>query len=58
MTIRNVIRIGKLKQFVKKNFPIDSTLRNVIVMDKDILSREDYLSKIDIWMKIFRTEKR
>ena len=53
---RSFLRISPIKHFACKNLPIHSPLRNLILSEKELLSCEEYVVKIDIWLKLLNFE--
>ena len=54
---REVVDITALKILVSEKFPNDSTLREIITEDRDCLKTDDFLSKMEIWLKLLRRIK-
>lgn len=48
--------IRRLKKFAMNKLPTNSGLRDVILVEKDELSREEFLAKMDIWLNLFKKE--
>jgi hypothetical protein len=46
------VNISELKNFVIKNFPLESPLKRVLVNEEDVLSAQDFLAKLSIWLKL------
>jgi len=38
-----------LKDFVRSKFPADHPLRDAILAEKDVLTPEELLSKLEVW---------
>ncbi len=52
---RNV-NIESLKKWVCVNLPTSSILRRVIILEKTVLTAEEFLVKMDVWMKLYSLE--
>ena len=50
------VNLKPLKKWVEENLPTNSTLRNIILSENDILSSEHFIVKIDVWQKLLRME--
>jgi len=51
------IDLRRLKEFALEKLPDSSTLRHVLVAEKDSLDVGEFFAKIDVWLKILRREK-
>ena len=49
--------IRRLKQWIIKHLKPDSRLRDVILLEEDIMLPEEYLAKLDVWLKLYKIEK-
>ena len=49
---RKLIDMSRLKDFVECNFPPGEPIREVIICEKDIISAEEFLAKLPIWLKL------
>jgi hypothetical protein len=47
------INIQGLKHWADSNLPRKSQIRKILQLEKDVMSQEDFLTKIDLWLKIF-----
>jgi hypothetical protein len=45
-----------LKKFVIEHLPVDSSLRDVILTDDDLVTPPEYLMRLRIWLKLLRLE--
>ncbi|MBS7658123.1 MAG: hypothetical protein ABIM42_08505 [candidate division WOR-3 bacterium] len=45
-----------LKDFALNNLPKGSVLREVLLMEKDELEVNEFLIKMDVWLKLFKME--
>lgn len=50
------IDIRSLKEFARQHLPRDSALREIILSDRDVLDAEEFLVKVDVWLKLLRME--
>jgi hypothetical protein len=50
------VRIRRLKEFASERLPGGSTLRDLILAEEDELAPEEFLAKMDLWLKMFRRE--
>jgi hypothetical protein len=50
------VRITRLKDFAVDSLPRDSRLREVILNERDELDAAEFVAKIDVWLKLLRTE--
>lgn len=50
------IDIRRIRRFAQERLPIDSPLRDVLLAEKDELSIQDFLAKMDVWLKLLRRE--
>ena len=51
-----LVDIRRLKQWAMMHLKSDSKLREIIVLDDDYLLPEEYLSKMDVWLKLSKLE--
>lgn len=49
--------IRRLKRWVLKHLEPGSKLREVILLEEDYLIPEEYLAKLDVWLKLYNIEK-
>jgi hypothetical protein len=47
----------RLKQFALESLPAESPLRSVLLSEADQLSIQDYLAKMDLWLKLLSLER-
>lgn len=52
---RNV-NIVILKQFILKALPENSHLMEIILAERDELKVDEFLAKMDLWLKLFNAE--
>ena len=52
----NPLEIKRLKEWSISHLPPSSTLRNVLLHEKDSISIEEFLIKIPIWLQLFDLE--
>ncbi|MEM2614459.1 MAG: hypothetical protein QXO15_09615 [Nitrososphaerota archaeon] len=50
------LSMKSLKDFALNNLPKGSVLREVLLMEKDELEVNEFLIKMDIWLKLFKME--
>ncbi|MEM3646830.1 MAG: hypothetical protein QW334_01610 [Thermofilum sp.] len=50
-----MISIRRLKEHVLK-MPESSRLRSIILMEKDELPRNEFLAKLDVWLRLLTLE--
>lgn len=46
------VDIRKFKQFVTKNFAAETPLYNVLVSERDEITRADFAAKFEVWLKL------
>ena len=51
------VDIHGIKLWVKANLPAISHLRGILLLEKDILTVEEFLAKMDIWLKLIELER-
>jgi len=54
MKVWGKIRIAPLKKFVNKNLPYSFVTRYIVENEEDVLSCEEFLAKMDVWLKALR----
>jgi len=52
------VTTSSLKRFALRRLPQGSALREVLLMEVDSLSPLEFLSKLDIWLKLLEREER
>ena len=50
------VDISNLKNWATQNLLPTSNLWAILLLEKDILKVDDFLSKIDTWLKLYRIE--
>ena len=50
------VDIRSLKELAMRIMPKESVLRDIIPGDKDELSAEEYIAKVDVWLRLLRRE--
>ncbi len=55
MTMKTV-NISSLRSFVLKNLPPTSPLRDVILSEKEELTPQEFLAKLDVWFILLNKE--
>jgi len=53
-TLHSKINIRKLKYFASIKLPHNSPLREVLLSEKDHLTVDEFLHKLDVWLKLCR----
>ena len=48
------IDIRPLKAFVSVKFPKDSPLREALLAERDVLSAQEFLAKMETWLNLLR----
>jgi hypothetical protein len=51
-----LVDIRRLKQWANTNLQKHPKLREIILLDQDQLTPEQYLTKLDIWLKLYNIE--
>ena len=51
-----MINMGRLKTFALERLPPDSTLRDVLLAEREELTAEEFLAKLDVWLLLFKKE--
>jgi hypothetical protein len=54
--VRSVVNISGLKLWASRNLSSVSHLRAVLVFEKDVLSVDQFLAKMGIWLKLAELE--
>ena len=54
----STVTIVPLKRFALRKLPQGSALREVLLTEGDSLSPLEFLSKLDIWLKLLEREER
>ena len=54
MQRKALINISKLKEFAYKRLPRSWLLRDLIISEKELLCMDEFLAKIEVWLKIAR----
>ncbi len=52
-----LLPVGSLKELVLSRFPEGHPLRDVILSEKDHLTPQEFLSKMDIWAVLLRWKR-
>jgi hypothetical protein len=53
---QNNVNINRLKLWAKRNLPSGSHLRELLLIEKDLLTIDEFLSKMDVWLKLIHLE--
>lgn len=54
MSKTKMVNIRSLKQFAFEMLPKGSSLRDLLLTEKDALSAEEFLIKLDVWFKLLK----
>ena len=52
MVSEGLVMVGALKDFAARELP-DGPLRSLILTEKDWISKEDFISKVGVWLRLF-----
>ena len=55
--VPDIIDIRALKDLVRKACPVDSVLRQVILIDDDMIPREEMMGRVRIWFMLKKLEQ-
>jgi hypothetical protein len=55
--IYRAVNINGLKLFAAESLPGNSRLRDVLLSERDQLTANDFLAKMDVWMRLLNIEK-
>ena len=58
MRVENRVDISRLKEWAIINLGFDSKLRTVLSVERDQLRVEEFLAKMETWMKVCRLESK
>lgn len=50
------VEIHEIKHWATANLPIISHLRGILLLEKDFLTVDEFLAKMDIWLKLIDLE--
>jgi hypothetical protein len=53
---KSTVNITPVKRWVSTNLSQESRVRGLIMAERDMLSVEEYIAKIDTWIKLLRLE--
>jgi len=48
----NKLDLRPLKSFVREKLPRKNVLRKVLLTEKDEIDRNEFMAKIDVWLKL------
>jgi len=54
--IKKQVSIKPIKQFVERNFPLDSTFREIFLAEGDDIKIEEYIAKVPTWLRLAKKE--
>jgi hypothetical protein len=52
----NLVNIHNIKQWARANLPVKSQLRGIMLLEEDVLGAEEFLAKMDLWLKLFERD--
>lgn len=52
------VDIHRIKLWAKANLPAISHLRGILLLEGDLLTVDEFLAKMDIWLKLIDLEER
>ncbi len=52
------VNLKRLKQFAFDTLPKTSPLRDILLSESDQISNNDFIAKMDLWLKLFSSEAR
>ncbi|MDI6819862.1 MAG: hypothetical protein QMC89_03040 [Candidatus Hodarchaeaceae archaeon] len=52
------MNLKPLKKFALERLPKESSLREVILAESDEITTQDFLAKVDVWLKLAESESR
>ena len=50
------VSIKSLKKWAKEELPEGSTLREILLAEKDSLEGKEFLAKVEVWLKLVKME--
>jgi hypothetical protein len=53
-----LVDVSNLKELAAKRLEPDSALRDILLREREILSTDEFLAKLDIWLKLLDKETR
>ena len=53
---REHVDVHGMKLWAKANLPAISHLRGILLLEKDVLTVDEFLAKMDIWLKLIELE--
>jgi len=56
-TTTNTVSIGRLKQWVVQKFPKESKLRELILSEKQTLTVDEFVSKLETWLLLATSDR-
>lgn len=54
---RKTVSLRRLKQVVLAQLPDDHPLRAVLLAERDVLTTEEFLAKLPIWLILLHTQR-
>lgn len=52
------VDVRRLKNFAFQKLPKDSELRDILLTERDLLNINEFLVKIEIWLKLLRVRRK
>jgi len=53
----SIVRIDRLKQWVLQKLPKESKLRELILSEKEILTVDEFVTKLETWLLLAANER-
>ena len=50
------VNMERMKKWARVNLPVNSSLRQVLLLERDELGAEEFINKIDVWLKLLDLE--
>ena len=50
------VKTEKLKKWAQASLPVDSNLRELLMLERDEIGAEEFIIKIDVWLKLLELE--
>jgi hypothetical protein len=51
-----LVKTYRIKKWARVNLPVNSSLRQVLLLERDELGAEEFINKIDVWLKLLDLE--
>jgi len=56
-TLASTVNIGRLKQWVLQKFPRESKLRQLILSEKETLTVDEFVTKLETWLMLAANDR-